>query len=558
MKYTKDEPVSRTKLDFISENVQQMGMNLASLKGGFRLPKDYIHPEDRNGFIDAVSIAAETQTDFTYRVRLVGDDGVIRNVDVTSEYIDLDADYYLIEYIFHEIVAPVGGNAAAAKKSSSTPQKLTKEIFSEEELGELFGLFANAYGLYSTVVDLDGRSLLPPVGPEAYLGHYYDMFERPENKELFEGIKRAAITQDDAVYMELGYANPDSRVSAVALMINGVHLATWMLCSHDKTQTAALRLASREQYRLGKLISLFIQKTALSGRRSEREKEIEYQLAFEKKQKKVLAELQDVIRQEGVDNIQIILKEAKDVLQAEYAFLMRKFKKSDVTERISSYASTNGKEPLEVNFDAFNDEEREKIADEGYVVDQTTMTNRIRVSVFQGFSRAAIIMPVYVGTELLGKVVFLETERERSWTESEIHFARLIGRMIGETIEYKENLGIRKSSGRELLEVFHQLTINVFVRDDETGKVLFSNRALNNHLGMDFVGMDSRRIVPEGKEEFESYPSTLHEEAAQSNGVRKWRRYIDELGGIYDVTEIPMEWLDGSPATAVLLRIAQD
>ena len=179
MKYTKDEPVTRTKLEFISENVQQLGMNLDSLKGGFRLPKDYIHPEDRNGFIDAVSIAAETQTDFTYRVRLVGDDGVIRNVDVSSQYMDFDADYYLIEYVFHEIILQKEDlTEGQKKKKDSAGAVITKDVFGKDDLSEIFGIFANSYGLYSTVVDQDGHSLLPPVGPEAYLGHYYDMFER--------------------------------------------------------------------------------------------------------------------------------------------------------------------------------------------------------------------------------------------------------------------------------------------------------------------------------------------------------------------------------------------
>ena len=558
MKYTKDEPVTRTKLEYISENVKQLGMNLESLKGGFRLPKDYIHPEDRNGFIDSVSLAAETKTNFTYRVRLVGDDGVIRNVDVTSDYMDYDDDYYMIEYIFQEVTEAKDTLTEGQKKKEAAGRVMTKEIFVQEELGELFGFFANAYGLYSTVVDQDGHSLLPPVGPEAYLGHYYDMFERPENQELFDGIKRSALMQDQAVYMELEDGNPDSRVSAVPLMVNGVHLATWMLCAHDKSQTSALRIASREQYRFGELVAGYIQRAVVGSRRNVRERAIEQELEFEKTQKKVLAELQDVIRKPDVDNIRIILREAGKVLDVEYAYLMRSWKPGDVSDEPAVYASANDMPSREVNFEAFEEDERRQIMEDGYVVDQKSMTNRIRVSVFQGLTRAAIIMPVRIEEEYIGRVVFLETRRERVWTDSEIHFARLIGRMLGETIEYKEGVGRTLSSGRELLDIFHQLAINVFIREKESGKVLFSNDALNRHLGFNFVGQDSRRIIPDGKEDYESYPGTLHETAAPDTGIRKWRRYVYELGGIYDVTEIPIEWIDGREAIAVLLRIAQD
>ena len=559
MKYTKDEPVTRTKLDFISDNVKQLGMNLASLQGGFRLPKDYIHPEDREGFIDAVSMAAETKTNFTYRVRLVGDDGVIRNVDVSSEYIDYDGDYYLIEYVFQEVVQQnVAGTDTANRGTESLGRLITKDVFKEEELAELFGFFANAYGLYSTVVDQDGHALLPPVGPEAYLGHYYDMFERPGNKELFDSIKRSAMMQDAAVYMELPDGNPDSRVSAVPLMVSGVYLATWMLCSHDKSQTAALRIASREQYRLAEVVSGFIQKSVLAGKRSKREKEIEQKLEFEIHQKKVLAELQDLIRTEDPEHLKTIIQCASDVLDVDYAFLMQKDLKHGGREDVRASWSVSGGLPPEWNHTSFSEEQRKVISSEGYVADQRTMTNQLRVTMFQGIARAAMIMPVPVDGELIGRVVFMETRKERVWTDSEVHFARLIGRMLGETIEYMEGLGARRSTGRELLDIFHQLTINVFFKEDETGKVLFANEALNRHLGMDFKGQDSRKLIPDGREEYESYPGTLREDALLPAGIRKWRRYINELGGIYDVTEIPLEWIDGRKATAVLLRIAQD
>ena len=559
MKYTKDEPVTRTKLEFISENVQQLGMNLDSLKGGFRLPKDYIHPEDRNGFIDAVSIAAETQTDFTYRVRLVGDDGVIRNVDVSSQYMDFDADYYLIEYVFHEIILQKEDlTEGQKKKKDSAGAVITKDVFGKDDLSEIFGIFANSYGLYSTVVDQDGHSLLPPVGPEAYLGHYYDMFERPENQELFDTIKRSALMQDQAVYMELENGNPDSRVSAVPLMVNGVHLATWMLCAHDKSQTAALRIASRVQYRLAELVSGYIQRTVISSRRNQREKELEKLLEFEQQQKAVITKLNPMIHSDDTNSIHMILQEAKNVLDVDYAFLMMRNSSTGSFGTIEEYVSFDGTRPKGINFEAFAEDERKNIAEEGYVVDQKSMTNRIRVSVFQGLARAAIIYPIRINEKSIGKIVFLETRRERIWTESEIVFAEMIGQIMTEHISYKKGMGNGTGSGRDLLELFHQLSSHMLIKAKDSGRVLFSNTALNRQLGFDFVGQDSRRIVPEGKEEFESYPGTLHEKPEEKQGIRKWRRYINEFSGIYDVTEIPVEWIDGSEAVAVLLRIAQD
>ena len=562
MKYTQNEPVSRTKLEFISENVTQLGMNLSSLKGGFRLPKDYIHPEDRDGFIEAVTIAAETHTDFTYRVRLVGDDGVLRNVDIKSHYMEFDEDYYLIEYVFQEIVLQDDAELQTLRDSGSVSISLSKDIFGEEELSELFGSFANAYGLYSTVVDQDGHALIDPVGPEAYLGYYYDMFERPETQEFFESLKRSTMMQDEAVYMELsGDGNPDSMVSAVPLVVNGVYLATWILCAHDKSQTSALRLASREQYRVGRLISRYIQRAVVTDRSGERGLELEKQLDFELRQKQVLAELQDVMRDESQDRLHVILSRAAEVLDADYAFYVLNKTGAGTAGFEKDSWSPDGQPPMAnlpiENFhEQFSEEERARIMVEGYIVDQGSMTNRIRVTVFQGLARAAMIMPVRSDMKTKGRVCFIESRKERVWTDSEIHFARLIGRMLGETVDIMEDAGTKRVTSQTLLDIFHNLFIDVFIRENANGRVLFANEAMNKHLGMDFTGHDSRRLIPEGREEYESYPGSIHEKQAHQQEIRTWRRYINELGAIYDVTEIPIEWVDGSPATAVLLRKA--
>ena len=84
------------------------------------------------------------------------------------------------------------------------------------------------------------------------------------------------------------------------------------------------------------------------------------------------------------------------------------------------------------------------------MVDQKSMTNRIRVSVFQGFARAAIIYPIRINEKSIGKIVFLETRRERIWTRSEIVFAEMIGQIMTEHISYKKGMRNGTGSGRDL------------------------------------------------------------------------------------------------------------
>ena len=43
------EKIRRSKIEYISDNVERIGMNIQTVKKGYRLPEDYIHPDDREG-----------------------------------------------------------------------------------------------------------------------------------------------------------------------------------------------------------------------------------------------------------------------------------------------------------------------------------------------------------------------------------------------------------------------------------------------------------------------------------------------------------------------------
>ena len=154
------------------------------------------------------------------------------------------------------------------------------------------------------------------------------------------------MLQDEAVYSELGDGNPDSRVSAVPLVVNGVYLATWMLCAHDKSQTASLRIASREQYHLGELISGYIQRAVIAGKRGESEAEIEKQLEFEIRQKKLLAELQDVMRGNEEDRLHVILSRAAEHLDVDYAFFSLSLREDQKTVTRRDHWSPDGNDSM--------------------------------------------------------------------------------------------------------------------------------------------------------------------------------------------------------------------
>ena len=53
------------------------------------------------------------------------------------------------------------------------------------------------------------------------------------------------------------------------------------------------------------------------------------------------------------------------------------------------------------------------------------------------------------------------------------------------------------------------------------------------------------------------YPA-IDESESPDEGPVKFKRYINELGDVFDITETCIEWNDGSPASVLILRTAKD
>ena len=69
------------------------------------------------------------------------------------------------------------------------------------------------------------------------------------------------------------------------------------------------------------------------------------------------------------------------------------------------------------------------------------------------------------------------------------------------------------------------------------------------------MGQDSFRIIPKLTDEV---PGVAETEGDSNSKSTQFRRYINELGGIFDVTEISITWKNGEPASVIILSPAVD
>ena len=234
--------LNRKRLEYISSNASSLGINPEALKQGYRLIDDYVHPDDRQRFNEAVTMSLSESKNFSYEVRNIGDDGQVRNVNVDIIHLPEKDGLKYLEFVIREI----DKNDHSDSLQISEPIRpdsdgtITPEFLAEKHIDDLFNSFANICELYSTVLDINGHILVPPTGPTPYLGEFYEMVVNPDNKELYGDVVGCIVESKQSIYSEISDGNPDSRFIASPIFVDGRFCGTWLLYAHNKNQNQKL------------------------------------------------------------------------------------------------------------------------------------------------------------------------------------------------------------------------------------------------------------------------------------------------------------------------------
>ena len=118
--------------------------------------------------------------------------------------------------------------------------------------------------------------------------------------------------------------------------------------------------------------------------------------------------------------------------------------------------------------------------------------------------RAEIACPLYLEGRLYGVLIFAECKAERIWTKEEVRFTKSIALLVQNMLENADGDDNVRNVNKHLIETYNSFSECIFVRDLYTGHVFFSNKALNDMLGYDLTGGDSRKILKNLRDKFEN------------------------------------------------------
>ena len=579
-RYIIDMPGS--SLVYVSPNASEIGMNVEMLNKGMKLSEDYIYPSDREMVMKTIHNAIDNRVqDYVHEYRMVGDDGVLRQVrvNICIEVVSEEENTYEVEFYIRDISAEKE-KQAEIKRAIEEPNRRMQisptgslviskldnpgMIPQIQKMEMIMSGFSQLTNLYSVFVDENGKVESTPVGPATDLGDFYDLFETPTYKEFFKTMKEEVLAEMKPHIFdreEGGYG----KLAMAPIFVGDNLQGFWVLGSYTPDETEHLEEIYELHWTTAELVSDFLLQSYNSIVESAKSrgagKKLREELARQSIVNNALSKINSKLSEDVEQVIGETLREVALHMDLDRMFLYTFDKDNPKAFSLRSYFDVSGEMPsddiltllperLYLVVDAI------KRGNGCCMLDRTNMTQRDVINLMRYNFRAEIAYPIYLEGRLYGILIFAESKSERIWTKEELRFSQSISLLIQNMLENADGDDNVRNVNKHLIETYNSFHEGIFIRDLYTGYVFFSNKALNDMLGYDLTGGDSRKILKNLRDKFEHMDGVRKDIAGRK--ITNWCSYVPALDEIMDITEVPIEWLQGGAATMIIMKKAKD
>ncbi len=565
----------KSKLEYISPNASMLGMNIELLNKGMKLTEDYILPDDRQKVIETVLTAVESKvSDYVHEYRMVGDDGRLYHVSNEISISDVGDESFTVEFYIKNITKTetkkADADTAAKVKAMSEPSvsKMIDKIDHIKMLDKIetiMKVFSKLSNLYSVFVDADGKTMYSPVGPAENMGDFYDLFEKPAYKEYYKYIKQVVLNNNGPTIIDREEGGI-GKLSVAPIMARGDLKGIWIIGSYTEEETEKLKSIYENHWVISELISDYLYKGMMIDIEVAKSKGAGKKLLEELTRQSIVNDALSKANSKIVDTVeQVVESTLRDVgmnMDIDKVFLYTFGKDPEREYALRCYWDASGEAPGEDLLSILPGrmsliEDNINKGDGQYVVDNSNITEDTKLELMRYNFKAVIVNPIYLHNKIYGVIFFAESKSERVWTKEEIRFADSISLVVQNMLDNAEGDENIRRVNKHLIETYNNFKVGVFVRDAYSGEVLFSNSKMNDMLGYDFTGGDSRVILTDLHDRFDNITG-MRKPFITKEKVVNWRSYIKSLDDIMDITEIQIEWLKGEAASLIILRKAKD
>lgn len=550
---------------YVSSNAAAMGIDVEALQKGRKLFTDYVLPEDRD-MINGILMNAQKipVSNYVNKCRIQGEDGCIRWVKFCISVKTLDEYMYDVELLMNDVTEEscheenlLQNQKALEEKldyvmtgQAQKPDQLLEEFLTMEEMQEFLEAFAMNNQLYAVVVNAKGKRLSNPAGPMIRMGEFYDMLENPKYRGKIDEALRVSEERKRFCVLELEDNYFEKQLGAIPMVIRDRVAANCLVCAFDEEGVTRLHNSIES---LQKMIEImvkagfdnhYLEVDSRKSRLAERtmSEELEGQL--------ILARAFAHMRNDASATVQEIIQKACELLHLSSGAVYYGSNGEGVYTCMEKWAAEeavrNGYPEQSFRM-AELCQQNEVLANGGYIIYEPKAAQpQMEYMMTQTQSRSMIIFGLVVNDEIYGGMIF-GSQDKRLFLEREISYCQDVVDIIQGILTRKQNTHNSYALNRSLMNAYNFVTECVFIKDAQTGKVLFANEATETVFGMDITGMDSRAFLSE--------PIPVYtREGVLPVGDIKWQGYIQKINKIMDIQELSIEWTNGEDARIVIMR----
>lgn len=564
-------------LKYITPNAKSMGLNVEALKQGNKLFTDYIHPEDRKRVTQNEKNTVKLgKSDYEDEFRIVDDAGVVKWVKSQNSITQSENNTYTVEFFVTDITENKRLEESVVEAKQKFEDKLSYIMndgaedlpdenmiigMDKEQWSDLVKEFSSVSGLYSTIISTEGKQIVEPAGPNEHIGVFYDLFEKPQYLDICRKLNQTILQNNVPVIMEMDDGIDGSYICGAPVMVGDHHIATWILCSYDKDDLIKMKKSYKIQWKLCSIFSEYMYHSKVLKKEAMRSKSVEMLLEEKIRRQKILTEALNAMDDDVT--IDKIIAMAGEYLGSDVVALYRKdeSQKNFCHAIWSKNSSMSAEEYIEEWQKGRNKIKASRINDgknaQMIIFDQTHFSKEVQQEVAKGPVKSFAALSIDINDVQSGWLVMANTVSHKIWTSEELEFAQDIRNVICGILTRIEGDGNIRVVNKLLIDTYNYLNVGIFIKDAVTDLVLFSNESLNEKLGFDFTGKDSKMLVRNINDPYKGMDAMSRPYMEQKKQT-SWRSYIRQFDKIMDLSEVSMKWLDGRKATLVILREAQD
>ena len=562
----------RRILKYISPNANILGMNVDALRQGNKLTEDYVHPEDRDLVIDSIYQAVANgvaELDNTFRI--VRDDGKMVWVEAHLTINRISDGEAEVAFLVNDITEQKEMEQEVANMIMASEEKLAMSVEYQKtdvhkdhdifEVGSRLQLMAESVGAnagyYIVALSDTGKIITNPVGPGNNMGMFYDLFERPEMQERINEIVEQTKLQMVSKSLDLNLDGLSVRMSFSPLAVDEAIKAFWVLASIDGEGLEEMSDVVEAQWQLAtSIVNDFYAKDRIEAA-VKNKKLTEFKLKREKQERKVLQELLNIAMQEGEAGLSEMCQRIGMYLSVSYIGIYTENRETENAEKYFIWTQTDDEHVFfdRMELSVSEIKEIEKLTDEKSGISATLKSKKpFMAELLHNSNMKFVAIEIMTpGVDAGGYIAFGDPTREDKFDKNEQHFVATATKLIQQVVFQKQQV-VRKDTIREgFLETYDHIRDAVFVKNNETGEIIFANKAMDKLFGYSLVGIKAQEIVNDQMEQYRQI-SGIKKRFIANNKVSKWQSYLKELDQIMNVVEIKLNVFTTADLSLVILK----